>query len=338
MFVTRFDMRGRDLDASDRSALYRNALDMAQFVDEHGGAAIVVSEHHVTDDGYLPSPLQMAAAIAAVTERTPIWVTVAVLAFYDPVRLAEDLIVLDHLSGGRVMTVFGLGYRPVEYELYGLDFAQRGRIADEKLSRLIEVLDDAGVDSSADGAPTGSAHGRPRITPGPFDHRGPRIAWGGGSRAAARRAGRFGIGFFAQTDAPGLREAFIDANTEAGHEPSFCFLPTPNAPYAVFVNDDVDAGWADVGASLLVDATSYQDWNEDITSTASFSASTSIDALRAESGAHRVVPRNAVKGLLDEFGFVSLHPLCGGLDPEVAWPYLERAVEAVADAVADTGV
>lgn len=329
MYVTRFDMRGRDLDASGRSGLYRTALAMARFADQNGCASIVVSEHHVTDDGYLPSPLQMAAAVAAVTERTPIWVTVAVLAFYDPVRLAEDLIVLDHLSGGRVMTVFGLGYRPVEYELYGLDFADRGRIADEKLARLIELLDGAGINSSSNATTPDPSGTGPRITPGPFDPRGPRIAWGGGSKAAARRAGRFGIGFFAQTNSPGLREAFIEANTTAGHEPSFCFLPTPNAPYAVFVNDDVDAGWSEVGESLLVDATSYQNWNDDVTSTASFSASTSVKALRAETGAHRVVTRPGARELLNEFGFVSLHPLCGGLDPQIAWPYLERAVEAI---------
>lgn len=329
MYVTRFDMRARDVDGPRRSALYRSALDMAGFVDQHDCAAIVVSEHHFTDDGYLPSPLQMAAAIAAVTERTPIWITVAVLAFYDPVRLAEDLITLDHLSGGRVMTVFGLGYRPVEYELYGLDFADRGRIADEKLAQLLELLGSAGI------APTGADTSgttdtdTPVITPGPFDPRGPRLAWGGGSRAAARRAGRFGIGFFAQTNAPGLQEAFMEANTDAGHDPSFCFLPTPNAPYAVFVNDDVDRGWSDVGESLLVDATSYQNWNDDVTSTASFSASTSVASLREEAGAHRVVTASGAKGLLDEFGFVSLHPLCGGLDPKIAQPYLERAVEAL---------
>lgn len=332
MFVTRFDMRGRGLDASGRSQLYRNALDMARFVDQHGCASIVLSEHHMTDDGYLPSPLQMAAGMAAVTDHTPIMVAVAVLAFYDPVRLAEDLITLDHMSGGRVTVVFGLGYRPVEYELYGVDFAERGRVADERLARLLELLDNAGTSSVTGGHVEDSEESVgtvPRITPGPFSTSGPRIAWGGGSRAAARRAGRFGIGFFAQTDAPGLREAFAEANRQAGHEPAFCFLPPPNAPYAVFVNDDVDAGWREVGGSLLADAASYQDWNDDVSVAASFSSSTTIDSLRDEAGPHRVVTGEGIRELLGEFGFVSLHPLCGGLDPAVAWPYLERAVATI---------
>lgn len=321
-------MRGRDLDGPARSSLYRNALDMARFVDDQGCASIIVSEHHLTGDGYLPSPLQMAAAFAAVTENTPIMVAVAVLAFYDPVRLAEDLITLDHLSAGRVTTVFGLGYRPVEYDLYGVDFADRGRIADEKLGRLIELLDDARIPSSLEGTERSDRVGL-HVTPGPFSARSPRIAWGGGSKAAARRAGRFGIGFFAQNDAPGLREAFTDSAEAAGHTPGFCFLPSPNAPYAVFVNEDIDEGWSDVGESLMADAASYQDWNEDVTATASFSSSTTIDSLRDEAGAHRVVTASGIADLLGEFGFVSLHPLCGGLDPTIAWPYLERAVSAI---------
>ena len=62
------------------------------------------------------------------------------LPLYEPMRLAEDLIVLDHVSGGRTMTVLALGYRPVEYELHGVDYERRGQIADEKLAALLDAL------------------------------------------------------------------------------------------------------------------------------------------------------------------------------------------------------
>ena len=315
MYVARFDYRSPGATNTERSRLYRESLEMARWVDERGCMSLVVSEHHSTADGYLPSPLQVAAAMAAVTERTQITVAVAVLPFYDPIRLAEDLITLDHLSAGRVMVVLGLGYRETEYDLYGVDFGSRGRIADQKLEALLAHLD-----------ASRRAELLPRVTPTPFSEPRPLLAWGGKSKAAARRAGRFGLGFYAQTNTPGLREAFRGAAESSGQKPGFCFLPPPDAPYAVFVNDDVDMGWNDVGQALLNDASGYQEWNDDITEIASFSSSVTVDALRDEQGAHRVVSSQGVGELLSEHGFVSLHPLCGGLAPDTAWPYLRRAV------------
>ena len=72
----------------------------------------MISEHHAADDGYLPSPLLVASAFAAVTSRVPITVSALLVNLYEPVRLAEDIAVLDHLSKGRVAYTFGLGYRP----------------------------------------------------------------------------------------------------------------------------------------------------------------------------------------------------------------------------------
>src|SRR5262245_11828322 len=126
----RFDMRAPGRNADERAALYRAAIDMAAWADTRGCASVVISEHHASDDGYLPSPLVLAAAMAAVTSNTPIVVGAALLALYEPVRLAEEMIVLDHISRGRMMFVLGLGYRPAEYELHGRDYNQRARIVD----------------------------------------------------------------------------------------------------------------------------------------------------------------------------------------------------------------
>ena len=326
MYLARFDLRAPGKDATERAALYRAAIDMAAFLDEHRCTSIVVSEHHASDDGYLPSPITLAAAMAAVTRSTPIVVGAALLPLYDPVRLAEDLITLDHISQGRAMVVLGLGYRPVEYELHGVDFARRGAIADEKLDHLLEALRDAGAGSV-----------EPRVTPPPYSSPMPLLAWGGASKAAARRAGRAGLGFFAQGNGPGLEETYQDAARAHGHEPGLCMLPSPDAPLIVFVHDDVDAGWAEVGPSMLVDAKSYFDWNEaagTVEGTASLSRGRTVEALRAEHGAHRVVTPAGAADLIRDHGSLGLHPLCGGLDPDIAWPYLRRAV-AAAEAVLD---
>src|SRR3546814_3065879 len=82
----------------------------------------------------------MASAIAAVSKRTPIAIAAALLPLYDPVRLAEEMIVLDHISRGRAIFTLGIGYRPDEYELHGVEYRRRGAIADEKLEILLQHL------------------------------------------------------------------------------------------------------------------------------------------------------------------------------------------------------
>jgi alkanesulfonate monooxygenase SsuD/methylene tetrahydromethanopterin reductase-like flavin-dependent oxidoreductase (luciferase family) len=320
MFMMRFDLRSPGADEEGVAARYRTAVKMAAWADDKGCAAIVLSEHHAAEDGYLPAPLTLAAAVAAVTSVTPIVIGAALLPLYDPVRLAEEMIVLDHLSRGRVAFTFGVGYRPVEYELYGVPFERRGRVADDKLAALLTAL-----------AQAASGTDERRITPRPFTPGRPALAWGGRSQAAARRAGRHGLDFFAQADTPGLREAYEAACREHGHEPGFCLLPPPDAPTAVFVNDDLDAGWKEVGDALLLDASVYAGWNDaaGVERTAGVSRARTVEALRTERGAHRVVTVAEAAELSEAHGPLQLHPLCGGLDPETGWRYLRRAVDEV---------
>ena len=87
MFTLRFDMRAPESGAP-AAELYQAALDMAAWSDTRGGLSAMVCEHHMSSDGYLPSPMLMASAIAARTERLRIMVSVVLLPLYDPVRLA----------------------------------------------------------------------------------------------------------------------------------------------------------------------------------------------------------------------------------------------------------
>jgi alkanesulfonate monooxygenase SsuD/methylene tetrahydromethanopterin reductase-like flavin-dependent oxidoreductase (luciferase family) len=209
----------------------------------------------------------------------------------------------------------------VEYQLHGVDFDRRGAVADEKLERLLELLDEAGVGTA-----------EPRITPAPFTSPRPMLAWGGRSKAAARRAGRHGLHFLAQGgDAAALGAVYSETAAANGHEPGMCFVPADDAPLIVFVNDDVDTGWEEVGPSMLVDAVSYHAWNEaagTAEGTASLTSARSVDELRVAEGAHRVVTPEVAADFVRTYGPLGLHPLCGGLDPDVAWPYLRRAVAA----------
>jgi alkanesulfonate monooxygenase SsuD/methylene tetrahydromethanopterin reductase-like flavin-dependent oxidoreductase (luciferase family) len=321
--MMRFDMRVPGKTPAEIADQYRAAIEMARWADDKGCVGIAVSEHHAAEDGYLPSPLVLASAIAAVTKNVPIMVAAALLPMYDPVRLAEDMIVLDHVSRGRVMFILGIGYRPAEYELHGLDFRKRGAIADQKLAQLLDVLRRAS-----------EAQAMPRVTPPSFTAGRPTLSWGGATKAAARRAGRNGLGFFAQTNTPGLAEEYAAAARARGFEPGLCLLPSPEMPGSVFVHPDPEAGWKEVGPYLLADALAYAEWNKDSRhATVSLSKGRTIEELRAERGAHRVVDVDEAVALVKQWGQLPLHPLCGGCPPELAWTYLRRVVDDVMPAL-----
>lgn len=320
MFVLRFDMRVPDKTPPEIAAMYQCALSMASWIDERAPALIGLTEHHAADDGYGPTPLTLASAMAAVTKKTAFMAAATLLPLYDPVRLAEQMIVLDHISQGRVSYVLGIGYRPAEYELFGLDFSQRGSIADEKLAilrRALKAASDAAV--------------MPRITPPPYSNGGPTLMWGGGSKVAARRAGRNGMGFVAQVSKPGLEEAYQTACREAGHEPGLCMIPAEGRPSVVFVHPDPDQAWDEIGPYLLKDASAYAAWNREAGMQASsLSDASSIEEFKQEEGgAYRVVTVAGAVELVKQWGSLNLHPLCGGLPPDIAWPYLRRVVEEV---------
>ena len=72
MFTMRFAMRSKTTDPAARAAMYGALLDMAAWAESHGCLAAVLSQHHGVDDGYLPSPVPVAAAMAARTSTLPI--------------------------------------------------------------------------------------------------------------------------------------------------------------------------------------------------------------------------------------------------------------------------
>jgi alkanesulfonate monooxygenase SsuD/methylene tetrahydromethanopterin reductase-like flavin-dependent oxidoreductase (luciferase family) len=324
MFTMRFDMRAPSIGAP-ASELYAAALDMASWAESRGGLATIVCEHHGMEDGYLPSPLIMATAFAVRTTTMPIMIAAAILPLYDPIRLAEDMVVLDILSGGRVGYVAAVGYRPEEYELHGVDFHRRGKIADEQLAVLLEAK--TGEPFERDGQTF-------RVTPPPVSPGGPGISWGGGSPAAARRAGRNGLDFLSQGGDPALEDIYAEAARANGHEPGWCMLPAADTTTAMFVADDVDRAWDEVGPHLLHDATSYASINEGNTTTASLSFATSIDELRAEDRSHRIVTVDEAVEIIRGGVPIQLHPLIGGLPPEIAWRYLKTVTDHVMPALA----
>jgi alkanesulfonate monooxygenase SsuD/methylene tetrahydromethanopterin reductase-like flavin-dependent oxidoreductase (luciferase family) len=316
-FVARYDMRCPD--PSRRRELYAAALDHAEAFDHSGLDALIVSEHHAAEDGYIPSPFQLAAAFAARTKRVPISIAALLVNFHDPVRLAEDIAVLDHLSAGRASYVFGLGYRAEEYALFDQPWSTRGRDVEAGIGQLLEIFR------------TGT-HNQMPVTPKPLTSPHPMFFYGGASTAAARRAGRLGLHFYPQINSPELKAAYKDACIAAGRDPGFVMAPG-RGPAVNFVADDPDTFWSVAGEHLLHDAMTYQKWHGDNPSYVNASAE-SVGALRGE-GTYRVWSPNELIDACrsNDVQVVSMHPLCGGLPPEAAEESVRLMTEQVIPAV-----
>lgn len=320
MFTLRFDMRapGRGAPPTD---LYAAAIDMCAWAETRGAVVTVLSEHHGAEDGHLPAPLMLASAIAARTRTLAILLAAVPIPLWDPVRLAEEMSVLGLISKGRVSYAFGVGHRSEEYDHFGADMATRGRKADEILAVLGPLVRGEAV----------SYQGRTvRVTPACPSPNGPMMLIAGGSKAAARRAGRLGLGFVSQTDSPGLKEFYEEQCRAHGHDPGIVQFPVPGLPTAVFVADNVDQAWDELGPHLLHDAMMAASYRPHDDSVASITRADNVDAMREEGGPYRIFTSDEATEYVRGGLPLPLHPLCGGIAPDVAWPYLERAAAAAA--------
>ena len=153
--------------------------------------------------------------------------------------------------------------------------------------------------------------------------------WGGASLAAARRAGRNGLGLLANGEEPGMKEAYEAASAAHGHQPGAVLIPDRGTPTVVFVADDVNRAWDEIGEHLLHDARMYAEWNPNNETSAGISYATDVAELRETSKSHLILSVPEAVERVRAGQMLNLSPLCGGLAPELAWPYLKRVGEVV---------
>jgi alkanesulfonate monooxygenase SsuD/methylene tetrahydromethanopterin reductase-like flavin-dependent oxidoreductase (luciferase family) len=180
--------------------LYREAVERCVVAERAGFDSVWVSEHHFLDDGYMPSLLVAAAAIAQATERVQIGTGVLLAPLHDPLRIAEDAATVDLISGGRLILGLGAGWRPEEFEIFGVDPSERAA----RMRETVAVL-------------------RGAWGPGTFDHKGHQVnvtpkpahpipIWlGGFAPGAVRRAGRIADGFLGSSTGTAGIDAFAQA-------------------------------------------------------------------------------------------------------------------------------
>ena len=309
----RFDMRAPEWGPADSAAIYRASLDMAEWADRVGLDTIVLSEHHDADDGFLPSPIVAAAAVAGRTEQVGISLSALLLPLYDPIKAAEDLAVLDLLSEGRVSTVLGLGYRPEEYAMFDAPWDGRGQWFDECIETLLKAWTGERFELRGHSV---------RVTPRPESTPHPNLFVGGRSKLAARRAARFDLPFFPDSGDPELREVYQDACRAEGREPGLVITPPAKVSYT-FVHDDPDRYWDQIGDHLLHEALTYRGWQQEGSSSSASTDDDTVDALKQGALFQVMTPDEAVEAFQSGRDAL-LYPLCGGIPPEVAWESLER--------------
>jgi probable F420-dependent oxidoreductase len=216
---------------------YSDYLDLVRRVEDTGLDAAWVSEHHFSEDGYLPSLVPMLAAFAAVTSRIELGTGVVLAPFHDPIRLAEDFAVVDQLSGGRVICGLGIGWREEEFRAFDVDVKSRVR----RTSEIVEILRHAWNDDRFDFEGKHYSYAGMAVTPKPA--RVPPILLGGFVDSAIRRAGRIGDGYISsRANVARVKEGFemaAEERAKAGREGP----PLVGILQNAFVTNDPEADW-----------------------------------------------------------------------------------------------
>ena len=309
-----FDGKGPDDAPVER--LYRIALEQAAWADQRGLSELWVDEHHGAQN--LPAPLAMAAALGAVTSGTRIGVGCLLLPLLDPVRVAEDVIVADLVSEGRIEVIAGLGYVPHEFEMFGVKLEDRARSADEKLPVLLSAL--AGERFEYRGR-------RGTVWPRPVQQPRPPVLVGGGVAASARRAARFGDGFAPTVSDEELFACYRSECARLGRPAGS--IVRPNQPLFVFVADDPERAWAELGPSLLHEVDQYRRWVGNSGTQVGYHLATdeheAVAALRARPDFAVVTPEEcvALARRLPDGARLTFKPARGGLPADLGWESLE---------------
>jgi alkanesulfonate monooxygenase SsuD/methylene tetrahydromethanopterin reductase-like flavin-dependent oxidoreductase (luciferase family) len=221
-------------------------------------------------------------------------------------RVAEDLLVLDHLSRGRVDVIVGAGYVPEELSMFDVPLGERA-------SRVIEVVET--LQKAFIGAPFEYRGRSVHVTPGPYSSSGPSITLGGSSDAAARRAARMGMGFLPSI--LNLWDAYRDESLLLGRpDPG----PSPvGENRTVALAKDPKSGWERMGPYFLDETNPYGTWQAQTNAGSPYRLASDIDELRATGSYAVLTPEEYIEELrAAPFPLAMLHPLSGGIPPEMA--------------------
>lgn len=320
-FELRYDLRHPSDSGISLADRYGEAIEQIVWAEQNGFRAVTLSEHHGTDDSYLPSPLVFAAAVAARTERLTIRVAALIAAFHDPLRVAEDAAVVDQLSRGRLQLVVANGYVPGEFAMFDRDLSERVPAVIEMIATLKQAWSGDRFEF----------RGRDvRVTPVPYGQdRRPALFLGGGSAPAARRAARIADAFFPSND-----RHWDDYRAElvARGGPDLGPMP-PVGPRFLHVTDDVERDRELLAPFVRHDRESYGTWAEAAGQDTGFRR---VGEDLWDDPEYRVVTVDECIALVSALGdgvTIPVSPMMGGAPPELGWASMQRIVGEVIPAL-----
>ena len=216
--------------------VYSATVEQAVLADELGFDHIWFSEHHFLEDGYLPAFQPLAGAVAARTTQIRISNDIALLPLYHPVRLAEELAVLDHISNGRMEFGIGMGYVPKEFEAFGVPLKNRVSMTDE----AIEILRLAWKDEPFSFKGKRYELSNINVYPKPVQPLGPPLWIAAMKEPGALRAARFETNLLPQGRREDVLDPWRNELKTQGKDPNDYRVGIIRS---VYVTDDKERDW-----------------------------------------------------------------------------------------------
>jgi alkanesulfonate monooxygenase SsuD/methylene tetrahydromethanopterin reductase-like flavin-dependent oxidoreductase (luciferase family) len=180
-------------DGKNVAGLIDELVEQAELCEAVGFDGFYFTEHHQQEDGYLPAPVLMAGLIGMRTRRIKVGTCVLLAPLYHPIRLAEDIAVVDQATHGRMVAALGIAYQPHDFDAFGVPVKQRARRTEE----CVEVLRQAWTGQPFSYPSKYHQIENVRVTPVPYQEGGPPIWMAGWVPAGLERAGRMGDGWIA---------------------------------------------------------------------------------------------------------------------------------------------
>jgi len=216
--------------------VYAATIEQAVLADELGFDHIWFTEHHFLEDGYLPAFQPLAGAIAARTKQIRISNDIALLPLYHPIRLAEELAVLDQISNGRMEFGIGMGYVPKEFDAFGVPLRNRVSMTDE----AIEILRLAWREEPFSFKGKRYNLSDIDVHPKPVQPGGPPLWIAAMKEPGALRAARFGTNLLPQGRREEVLDPWREAITAKGADPENYRVGIIRS---VYVTDDREKDW-----------------------------------------------------------------------------------------------
>ena len=261
--------------------LYNEIIDQIVWGEENGFDDIWLSEHHFIEDGYSPSLLPIAGAIASRTKNIHIGTSVMLLPFHNPVRLAEDAATVDVISGGRFELGVGVGYKVEEFESFAVSSKERGARTNEGLEIIRRLWEGETLTFEGKYYTVTKA----KLTPEPIQQPRPPIWVGGFTSPALRRAAKYGDGYIGVGPLKEAYERYVTALEKVGK--STTDIRLAGGYFWLIPSEDPDKTWNEAAEHVRYQVNAYAEWSEKA-GMPLFPKVPDTDALR-ESGLFQVV-------------------------------------------------